>query len=121
MIPIANSGTAIISIIPNSLVDDFFVFGFIGGIVGYAYYIFAIKDMIHHKTSFWFGMYGLIVSGMLGGLLAIVFDRSIELAILVGLLNQILFLSITRAVMQGDFWAVIKEVLVKLLTGGTKT
>ena len=119
MLPIGNSTMDIIKFVPGTLIDDFFTFGFIGGLVGYAYYIFSTREMKNHLISFWAVLYGILISGMLGGLLAIVFDRSLELSILVGLFNQILFLTITKAVARGEFWAVMRELLIKLLTAGT--
>ena len=108
----------LINVIPNTMIDDYFFFGFVGGIVGYLYYLLATREMPNHKTHVGIAIYGVIVSGLLGGLLAIVFDRSIELAIIVGLLNQVMFLTIVKAVAAGEFWVVIKEILIKLLTGG---
>lgn len=119
MLPIGHTTTDFIQLIPNTLIDDFFFFGFIGGLVGHAYYILSTRNMKNHIISFGVAAYGIIISGLLGGLLAIVFDRSLELSILVGLLNQILFLSIIKAVAKGEFWTAIKEVLIKLLTAGT--
>jgi len=114
----------IIPILPNTMIDDFFFFGFLGGIVGYAYYIFATRDLDGHlknKGRFWITLYGILISGLLGGLLAIVFDRSIELAILVGLTHQIIYMTLIKGVAKGEFWTAIKEVIVKLLTGGIKS
>ncbi len=119
MLPITHTAQDLIQIIPNTLIDDFFFWGFIGGLVGYAWYQFSTREMKNHTIYFWTVLYGVLISGMLGGLLAIVFDRSLELSILVGLLNQILFLSITKAVAKGEFWNVMKQILIKLLTAGT--
>lgn len=108
----------LINVIPGTLVDDFFFFGFLGGFVGYAYYTFVTKN--HHvmDKNIFVMLYGLIISGCLGGLLAIVFDRSIELSILVGLLHQFLYLSIIRLTETGEGWGTIKQILIKLLTAG---
>lgn len=118
MLPIGQTTQDFIRIFPNTLIDDFFIFGFIGGIVGQAWYIFATRTMKNHIISIWAIIYGLIISGMLGGLLAIVFDRSLELSILVGLTNQLIFLAMIKSVMKGEFWTVMKDILVKLLTAG---
>lgn len=117
MFPIGNTTQDFIRFVPGTIIDDFFFFGFVGGIVGHMYYFFSMRGQNTH-VSFWVALYGIIVSGLLGGLLAIVFDRSIEVSILVGLLNQVVFLAMTKAVIKGDFWKVFKEILIKLLTGG---
>lgn len=119
MLPIGHTTTNFIDFLPNTIIDDFFAFGFVGGLVGYAWYWWSTRSMKNHSVSVWAGIYGLIVSGALGGLLAIVFDRSLELSLLVGLTNQLVFLAITKAVAKGEFWTAIKEVLIKLLTAGT--
>ena len=108
----------LINIIPNTMIDDFFIFGFIGGVVGYMYYLYTSRDDPGNHLKVWIAMYGLLVSGLLGGLLAIVFDRAIELSIVVGLLNQLIYMAFIRAVKSGDYWKVVKEVLVRYLTGG---
>lgn len=113
-----NSG-ALITILPHSLVDDFFFFGFLGGAVGYAYYIWATRNHPKATVSIPVVVYGLLVSGALGGLLAIVFDRSIELSILVGLLHQFVYLSLVKITESGQGWETLKQIVIKLLTAGT--
>ncbi len=110
--------TQIINIIPATYVDDFFVFGFLGGLVSYAWYLFTSRRDERNHLSILAGIYGVFLSGCLGGLLAIAIDRSIEISIIVGLLNQILYISIIRSVKNDGFIKALKEVLISLLTGG---
>lgn len=107
-----------INILPNTCLDDFFFFGFVAGVVGYAYYLFVEKNDPKNHLHWLIGFYGAILSGSLGGLLAIVFDRNIGISILVGLMNQLIYMGLVRSVKGGDFVKVLKEVLVKYLTGG---
>jgi len=65
-------------------------------------------------------LWGTFLSGALGGLLAIVFDRAIELSILIGLLNQILYIALIRSVKGNNLTKVLKEVIIKMLTAGSK-
>jgi hypothetical protein len=104
--------------LPNSPIDDFFMFGFMGGVVGYLYYLLTARHDKNNHLSFLIGIYGTILSGALGGLLAIVFDRDIRLSIIVGLLNQLLYMAMVRSAKDGHFLNVIKEVLIRYLTGG---
>lgn len=108
----------IFHIVPNSLIDDFFIFGAIGGIVGYAWYLLSARNDPKNHLSIAIGIYGTILSGALGGLLAIVFDRNIAVSIIVGLLNQIIYMALVRSAKSDNFWKVIKEVLVRYLSGG---
>ena len=108
----------IFELIPNSLIDDFFIFGFVGGIIGYLYYLFVSKNDDGNHLNFAVGIYGTFLSGCLGGLLAIVFDYSFGLSIIVGLLNQLIYMALIRSAKSGNFWKIIKEVLVRYLTGG---
>jgi hypothetical protein len=110
----------LISILPNSLVDDFFIFGFIGGIVSYMWYLYVERNDPSNHMSFTAGIYGTFLSGCVGGLLAIIFDKAIELSILVGLLNQIIYMSFLKAAKSGKFLTVLKDVLIRYLTAGTK-
>jgi hypothetical protein len=110
----------LIYLLPNSMVDDFFVFGFIGGIFSYMIYAFVERNDPKNHMSIWAGLYGTFLSGGVGGLLAIVFDKAIELSILVGFLNQIIYMSFLKAAKSGKFINVLKEVLIRYLTGGTK-
>lgn len=108
----------LVSIIPNSMVDDFFIFGFTAGMLSYAYYLFTNRNDPNNHVSVAAGFYGTILSGALGGLLAIVFDRSIALSIIVGLLNQVIYMAFLKSAKSGKFWEVFKDMLVKYLTGG---
>ena len=110
----------IVNWIPNSMIDDFFVFGFIAGCVGYLYYIYIERNDPKNHLKWVIGAYGTILSGALGGLLAIVFDRNLAVSIVVGLLNQLIYMALVRSAKSGDFWQVIKEVLIRYLTGGQK-
>lgn len=110
--------TQLINLLPNSAVDDFFFFGFLAGAVGYLYYVYTNKDDPKNHLKFAIGLYGMFLSAFIGGLLAIVFDRSIEVSILVGLLNQLIYMALIKSAKSGDFWGVIKEVLIRYLTGG---
>ena len=82
------------------MVDDFFIFGFLGGVVSYAYYLFTTKNDPKNHLNGFAGLYGTFLSGCVGGLLAVVFDRAIELSILVGLLNQIIYMAFLIAIFQ---------------------
>lgn len=108
----------LIHILPNTCLDDFFFFGFVAGVVGYAYYLFVEKNDAKNHLHWIIGLYGAILSGSLGGLLAIVFDRNIAISILVGLLNQLIYMGLVRSVKGGNFTKVLKEILVRYLTGG---
>lgn len=109
-----------IKYLPNTMIDDYFFFGFIGGIVGYLYYIYVSRDDTKNHLKYWIALYGLLVSGLMGGLLAIVFDKAIELSIVVGICNQLIYMAFIRAVKSGDAWKAIKELLIRYLTGGGK-
>lgn len=108
----------IFNFIPNSIIDDFFMFGFMSGTVGYLWYLYTSRNDKGNHLSWLIGLYGTVLSGLLGGLLAIVFDRDIRLSIIIGLLNQLIYMALVRSAKSGDFWKVIKEVLVRYLTGG---
>lgn len=110
----------IVSFIPNSLVDDFATFGFLGGAVGYAWYLFTARNDPKNHLHWIVGIYGVFLSGCLGALLAIAVDRSIELSIIVGLVNQLLYMAIVRSVKSEGFLKVLKQVLISMLTGGIK-
>jgi hypothetical protein len=107
-----------IKIIPNSPIDDFFFWGFIAGIIGYLYYVYVSRNDPKNHLNAIAGIYGTILSGSLGGLLAIVFDKNIAVSIIVGLLNQLIYMALIRSVKSGDFWQVVKEVLIRYLTAG---
>lgn len=102
------------------MLDDFFVFGFIGGTVSYAWYLFVERNDPSNHMSLVAGIYGIFLSGAVGGLLAIIFDKAIELSIAVGLLNQIIYMSFLKSAKSGKFLEVLKDVLIRYLTGGTK-
>lgn len=110
----------IVHFIPGSTVDDFFFFGFMGGLVSYAWYLFNARNDSKNHLGFAAGIYGVFLSGCLGGLLAIAVDRAIEISIIVGLVNQVLYLAIIRSVKNGGIWTAIKEVLLTYLTKGGK-
>lgn len=106
----------LINIIPNTLIDDFFFFGFLGGIIGYASYLLKVsKDKHQDKVEWITGIYGVFLSGCVGGLLAIVFDKAIEVSILVGLLNQVIYLALIKSAKNDRIWQALKEVAVKVL------
>ena len=107
----------IINIIPNTLIDDFFLFGFLGGVIGYAWYLYTNRDDPRNHLKLVLALYGIFLSGCLGGLLAIVFDKAIELSIIVGLLNQLIYMAFMKSAKSGDFWGVIKDIIVRYLTG----
>lgn len=110
----------LVHFIPGSMVDDFFFFGFAGGLVSYAWYLFNARNDSRNHLGWLAGLYGVFLSGCLGGLLAIAIDRAIELSIVVGLVNQVLYLAIVRSVKNGGFAKAIKEVLLTYLTKGAK-
>lgn len=107
----------LITVIPNSMVDDFFFFGFLGGIISYAYYLFTSRNDKEHLNGL-AGLYGTFLSGCVGGLLAVVFDRAIELSILIGLLNQFIYMALLKSAKSGKFFEVLKDILLKYLTAG---
>ncbi len=109
---------SLINFVPNTAIDDYFVFGFLAGIVGYLYYLYASRHDPKNHLNWVIGLYGTVLSGALGGLLAIVFDRDIRISIIVGLLNQLIYMALIRSAKTGQFWQVIKEVLIRYLTAG---
>lgn len=109
-------------LLPNNPIDDFFLWGFVSGLVGYAYFLYTERNDTtkeKRKVGFIASLYGVFLSGCVGGLLAIVFDRSYQISIVVGLLNQLIYLALVKAAKSGNFVAVIKEILVQYLTAGT--
>ena len=108
----------ILNFIPDSFIDDYFFFGFFAGIIGYLYYLFTNRHDPKNHLNFIAGFYGMILSGALGGMLAIVFDRSYEVSILVGLLNQLIYMALLRSIKSNQFWKVIREVMIKYITMG---
>lgn len=108
----------ILTFIPDSYLDDFFFFGFVAGMVGYLYYLYTSRNDPKNHVSLVAGFYGTILSGALGGLLAIVFDRSYEVSIIVGLLNQLIYMALLQSAKSGQFWNALRDVLIKYLTGG---
>ena len=103
------------------MVDDFFLFGFAGGIFSYLWYLKVEMNDPKNHMSIWAGIYGTFLSGGIGGLLAIVFDKAIALSVLVGFLNQIIYMSFLKAAKSGKFSSVLREVLIRYLTGGSKS
>ena len=120
MDPISPIPNGILNPISGTMLDEFAIFGFIGGVIGYAWYSFTARNDPKNHMNIFVGIYGTFLSGCLGSLLAIVFDRRIELSIIVGLTNQLLYLAITRAVKGGKFFSILKEVLIRMLSGGLK-
>lgn len=108
----------IIHWIPNSLIDDFFVAGFIGGFIGFLAYHYTNLNNPNNHIRLFSGMYGAFLSGCVGGLLAVVFDRSIELAILVGLLEQFIYLAVVKSSRSGKFFETLRDIVIRLLTAG---
>lgn len=108
----------LVNVIPSSLIDDFFVAGFIGGFVGFLAYHYTNQNNPKNHIRFFSGLYGAFLSGCVGGLLAVVFDRSIELAIMVGLFEQFIYLAVLKSSRSGKFFEALKEIIIKLLTGG---
>ncbi len=104
--------------ISETMIDEFAIFGFIGGIVGYAWYLWSNRHDPQNHMSLVAGIYGVFLSGCLGALLAIVFDRKIELSIIVGLTNQLIYMIIIRSVKKGEFWKSLRAILLNLLRGG---
>lgn len=110
----------IIFLLPNSMVDDFAIFGTIGAIVSYLYYAWVERDDPKNHMSIIAGIYGTLLSGALGGLLAIVFDSAIQVSIIVGFLAEVIYMSFLKTAKSGKFSSVFKELLLKFLTGGLK-
>lgn len=112
--------THLINVLPNTMVDDFAFFGFLGGMVGYAWYLFTNRyDPKNHMNVF-VGIYGVLLSGCLGALLAVAVDRSIALSVIVGLVNQVLYIAIIRSVKNKNFLEGLRQILINLLTAGIK-
>ena len=110
----------IVFLIPNSMIDDFAIFGFIGGILSYSWYLYVERNDPRNHMSIFAGIYGVFLSGGIGALLAVIFDKAIWLSALVGLLNQVIYMSFLKAAKSGKFFDVLKEVLIRYLSGGTK-
>lgn len=106
----------LIHVIPNSYIDDFFLVGYISGMVGYAWYLYTNKNDPKNHISIFAGFYGTILSGALGGLLAIAIDRSYAISIIVGLLNQLIYMALLRSARSKVFWEAIRDVFIKYIT-----
>jgi len=102
------------------ITEDFlvyFIWGFISAAISFLYYE-AIISKNKNNLSILSVVYGFILSGLVGGLLAVVFDRTIGLSIIVGFTHQILYTSIVKTAQGGQFFSVVKEILIKYLTAG---
>jgi hypothetical protein len=108
----------IIQLVQGQMIDDYFVFGFLGGVVSYMVYLWTNHTNPKNHIGIIAGIYGVFLSGSLGGLLAIVFDKAIELSILVGLLNQIIYLAIIRSSKDNKILEALKDILIRYLTAG---
>ncbi len=109
-----------ISVIPKSMVDDFFMVGFASAFIGYLYYLYLFRHDPKNQIGFLLGIYGAFLSGCIGGMLAIVFDKALELSIVVGLFSQIIYMALLKSIRGKKFFEIVREILVKYLTAGTK-
>lgn len=99
----------------RELILLYFSWGFLSAVVSYLYYQLVV-DKIKQKP--FQVLYGLFLSGCVGGLLAVVFDRSIAVSIIIGFVHQVLYTAILKTAKGGKLFEVIKEILVKYLTAG---
>lgn len=77
----------------------FFLFGFLGGLVGKAF-VYFIK-IENENASIRSGIYyavGITLSGLMGGLLAIVIDKQIQFSIVVGIFTEFVYLLFLRKI-----------------------
>jgi hypothetical protein len=88
--------------------------------VSYLYYAWVERNDPKNHMSILAGIYGTTLSGSLGGLLAIVFDQAIRVSIIVGFLAEVIYMSFLKAAKSGKFFGILKELLLKYLTGGLK-
>lgn len=109
-----------ISVVKGTMIDDFFIFGFIGGFFGYAYYLYVSRNDPKNHLHWSIGLYGTVINGCLGGLFAIVWDQRIEHSIIVGMSTNLIYMAVTRAGKSSEFLGAIKEVFIRYLTGGLK-
>ena len=108
------------TLLPNTMIDDYFIWGFISGFIGYLYYLYSSRNDPDNHLHWMIGLYGTILTGSLGGLLAIVIDRRIEISIIVGLTANLIYMGIVRAGKSNQFFTAMREVLIRYLTGGNK-
>lgn len=107
-----------LSIIENTMIDDFFIWGFVGGFFGYAYYLWSSRHDPYNHLHWIIGLYGTLLNGCLGGLFAIVIDQKIEYSIAIGIFSNLIYMGLVRAGKSNQFFKAVKEVLIRYLTGG---
>lgn len=111
---------------PNFL--DYFFWGMVSGAVGYLYYLVITKDsdpnINHVYTSNIKGCFlavlAVILSGIMGGLFAVALDNNITTSIVSGAFVFLIYTSMLRGLKSGQFVTALKDLLIKLLTGGAK-
>ncbi|MFA5395891.1 MAG: hypothetical protein WC346_07790 [Methanogenium sp.] len=70
----------------------YFLFGFLGGLIGKAFsYFWKIEHENGGIKSNVYYAIGILLSGLMGGLLAIVIDKRIELSITVGIFTDLFY------------------------------
>ena len=97
-------------VLADNFYIKYFLAGFIGGLIGKAFAYFwkfenNESDIIHSNRYY---AIGIFLSGLMGGLLAIVVDQRIEFAILVGIFTDIAYTIFIKR---------IKRFLDKLING----
>lgn len=109
-------------------VTEYFMWGALSGAVGYAYYLYVTRyaspSNNHVYTTglrgFMLALLGVVLSSLLGGLFAVAFDRSRATSIITGVFTFFIYTSILRGLKSGSFLNAMRELLIKLLTGGVK-
>lgn len=99
-------------------IDQYFLYGFGSAMVSYLYYTLVATHNKEHMPV-WQGIYGTIISGFVGGFMAMALDRSIYLSIVVGFMHQIIYMAMIKTGTNKRFFSVLSEMIVKLF-GGVK-
>lgn len=107
-------------------IEQYFIWGALGGAVGYAWYIYAIRDgdpQYNHVykagvRGFCLAAWGIFLASIMGGLFAIVFDHSMGVSIITGMTSFLTFTAMVRVARTGKFMDNIRDLLIRLLTGG---
>ena len=98
---------------------DFFFWGAFAGAVGHAYYLLVRGMEKGADGGTWMeAIAGVLLSSLMGGLFAVVFDRAIPVSIMVGAFTYFIFRSFLKAFQNDSVSSAIREVLIKLLGGG---
>lgn len=105
---------------------DYFLWGALSGAVGYAYYVFVTRkgdntqNHVYRSNPRGFALLttGILLSSLLGGLFAVAFDHSRAVSIMTGVFTFFVYTSILRGVKSGHFMIAVRDLLVRILTGG---